>query len=104
MTAMGRRDDTLAKLGAVAPELRARYGVASLAIFGSVARGEDRPGSDVDLLVTFNPAAHVILLTLGAIASQLEATLGCRVDLLEDHRRLRPSFRVAIERDLCRVA
>ncbi len=35
------------------PEIKKRYGVATIGIFGSFARGEERPGSDVDVLVTF---------------------------------------------------
>jgi predicted nucleotidyltransferase len=33
-----------------------RHGVARLEVFGSLARGESRPGSDIDLLVTFQPS------------------------------------------------
>ncbi|MCB1154152.1 nucleotidyltransferase domain-containing protein, partial [bacterium] len=36
-----------------APELTKKYGVRRLAVFGSVARGEERPDSDVDMLVEF---------------------------------------------------
>ncbi len=42
----------LDRLNAEAPDLRARYGVKSLAVFGSMARGDDRDGSDLDILVT----------------------------------------------------
>ena len=56
-------------------------GVARLEVFGSLARGEARPGSDIDLLITFGPEVH-----LGweffALQDELEAILGSRVDLL----------------------
>jgi len=55
------------------------YGVKSLALFGSVARGEARPGSDVDLLVEFN--RPVGLFGLIAMQQRLEELLGCPVDL-----------------------
>ncbi len=42
---------------AEAPALRAKYRLESLAVFGSMARGDDREGSDVDILVSFEGAA-----------------------------------------------
>jgi len=45
--------DALALLRQAEPELKKRFGVATIGIFGSFARGEERPGSDVDVLVTF---------------------------------------------------
>ena len=55
------------------------YGVKNLALFGSVARGESRPGSDVDLLVEFD--RPVGLFGLIALQQRLEELLGCQVDL-----------------------
>ena len=51
-------------------------------VFGSVARGEARPDSDVDLLIEFTPGSQVGLLEMGAIREDLEAALGRPVDLL----------------------
>jgi len=48
------RDQTIQRLLASEREIR-QLGVRRLALFGSVARGEARPGSDVDLLVEFAP-------------------------------------------------
>jgi hypothetical protein len=45
------RERVLRVLADVSVELRARFGVRSLSLFGSVARGEAKPGSDIDLLV-----------------------------------------------------
>ncbi len=47
------RQAILQRLHAEAPALRKKYGVKSLAVFGSMARGDDHEGSDVDILVTF---------------------------------------------------
>jgi len=55
------------------------YGVKRLALFGSVARGEARPDSDVDLLVEFD--RPVGLFGLIALQQRLEELLGCPVDL-----------------------
>jgi predicted nucleotidyltransferase len=55
------------------------YGVKTLALFGSVARGEARPDSDVDLLVEFD--RPVGLFGLVALQQRLEQLLGCPVDI-----------------------
>jgi predicted nucleotidyltransferase len=62
------------------PTIRA-LGVARLALFGSVARGEARPDSDVDLLVQFSPGAKTFDRFL-ALSELLEALLGRRVELV----------------------
>jgi len=45
--------DARALLRQAEPELKKRYGVATIGLFGSFVRGEERPESDVDVLVTF---------------------------------------------------
>ena len=57
-----------------------RNDVARLRVFGSVVRGEDRPGSDLDLLVEFTRPKS--LLTLVGIEQELEEALGRKVDLV----------------------
>lgn len=61
-------------------EVIARYGLSNARLFGSVARGEDGPDSDVDLLV--DVPAGVGLISLGRCQSELEELLGVRVDLV----------------------
>jgi uncharacterized protein len=56
--------------------------VSRVDLFGSVARGESKPGSDVDLLVEFLPGSNPGLFEMGALKEELEERLGCRVDLL----------------------
>ena len=59
------------------------FGVKSLALFGSAARGEQTPQSDVDLLVEFDPRAGTIgLLAFVRLQHRLEELLGMRVDLV----------------------
>lgn len=64
-------------------------------LFGSVARDEHEDGSDVDLYVTMPPKLYNHV----AAALYLEELLGCNVDLVQEHRNLRPFFRKQIERD-----
>ena len=74
--------DTLRRLRALEPSLRAR-GVATLYVFGSVARGEATPDSDVDLAVEFRPEAEPSLFDLAHLTAELEDALGRKVDLGE---------------------
>ena len=75
----------------------AAHGVRNLRVFGSVARGEDRPDSDVDLLADLPP--DLGLFELGRVEAELEAILGSRVDLIPaDDLKLGTRERVA--RDL----
>lgn len=92
------------RLASEFPRLRSEFGVSELYLFGSVARGEPRPTSDVDVLVKFMPDRTVTLFTLSGLLTALEDLLGCRVDLVEDHPRLNPRFRARIQKDLLRVA
>jgi predicted nucleotidyltransferase len=69
------------------------FGASNVRVFGSVARGESHPGSDVDLLVDLAPARS--LLTWSAFWQALEAALGVKVDLAVESD-LRPEVRQAI--------
>ena len=53
------RQVILERLNAEAPSLRRKYGFRSLSVFGSLARGDDHEGSDVDILVTIRGQDHV---------------------------------------------
>ncbi|HET8997216.1 MAG TPA: nucleotidyltransferase domain-containing protein [Acetobacteraceae bacterium] len=59
-----------------------RYAIRRLSLFSSTLKGVDRPDSDVDLLVEFQPGAKPSLLTMAAIELELSPLLGGRkVDL-----------------------
>jgi predicted nucleotidyltransferase len=58
-----------------------RHQVKELFLFGSAARGEMRPDSDLDLLVDFLPGARPGLLGVSAMMREFAALLGRRVDL-----------------------
>jgi uncharacterized protein len=67
--------------------------IARLALFGSVLKGNDRPGSDVDLLVDFEAGEAPGLLGLAAIEAELSALLGGRRVDLRTAQDLSPHFR-----------
>ena len=66
-----------------AAELRSS-GIRHLALFGSVARGEAGPESDVDLLAELDPEAHIGLIRLAGIELRLGEILGRKVDFLAE--------------------
>jgi len=77
------RDEVLAILKVEKARLRAEFGVKSLALFGSVARNEATEGSDVDLLVEYEPERRVSLFGHVGTALHLEKVLGVpNVDLI----------------------
>lgn len=53
-------------------------------LFGSYARGEETPDSDIDLLVEYDKNARISLLTISYMMGELEKSTGRRVDLIED--------------------
>ena len=79
-------------------ELCRRYQVRELAVFGSAARGEMRPDSDVDLLVEFLPGAEIGLLEHAGLMLDLSQLLGRRVDLVSK-RGLKALIRDSILRE-----
>ncbi|RJX16887.1 MAG: nucleotidyltransferase [Desulforudis sp.] len=60
-----------------------RHGLLNVRVFGSVARGEDTPQSDVDFLVDLEKGRS--LLDLGGALIQLQELLGRRVDIVTEH-------------------
>ncbi|MGA3262013.1 MAG: nucleotidyltransferase family protein [Bryobacteraceae bacterium] len=72
-----------------------RFQVERLAMFGSAARGELRPDSDVDLLVEFRPEAEIGFIEYAGLMLALSELLGRKVDLVSKPA-LRPLLRDAI--------
>lgn len=69
-----------------------RYGVRELSVFGSAARGEMRPDSDIDLLVEFLPEAKGGLVERAGLMLDLATLTGRKVDLVSK-RGLKPRVR-----------
>ena len=95
------RDAVLERLRSHEHELKA-MGVARLSLFGSVARGEAGPDSDVDLAAEFDPAAQVGMFKYGGIAHRLEELLGVKVDLVGEPIE-KDRFRARVDRDRVHV-
>jgi uncharacterized protein len=96
-----RREEVIARIRAHEAELRA-MGVAHLALFGSVARGEDRPDSDVDVLIDVEPNRKFSLLDLSGVHLRLGEILAREVDIVS-RRGLRPRVADLIADDLTPV-
>ena len=89
-----------ARLAALLPALRTEYGVRSLSIFGSFARGEQTSESDLDLLVEFDEVPG--LFGFAGLQLHLEDQLGVRVDLFT-RPMLKPRIAPRVEADLVPV-
>jgi predicted nucleotidyltransferase len=72
-----------------------RYQVRELSLFGSAARGEMRPDSDIDLLVEFLPDAQVDLVDYAGLMLDLSRLLGRKVDLVSKNG-LKPLIRNSV--------
>ncbi|WP_374680964.1 nucleotidyltransferase family protein [Accumulibacter sp.] len=80
--------------------LTARFGVTRLALFGSTARDAAQPGSDIDILVSFDgPATSERYF---GVQFYLEDLFGCRVDLVTE-KALRAELRPSIEKEAVHV-
>jgi hypothetical protein len=95
------RQEILDRLRTEAPSLRLRFDVKTLAVFGSMARGDDREGSDVDVLVTFEGGTTFD--KYFDLKFHLEEILGRTIDLVTPNG-LRPTMRPQIEREAVHVA
>ena len=100
LVAIMRRDEALRILAGHRNAI-AGYGVRSLAVFGSVARDEAGPESDVDVLIEVERPFG--LFKLLAVTEFLEKILGQPVDVVTPNG-LRPEFREAVLREAIRAA
>ena len=94
------RQAVLRRLTGSIKEIRQRFSVKALSIFGSIARDEAIDNSDVDVLVTFNQKASFDIFM--DLKFYLEDLLGTSIDLVTD-KALRPKVRQAIEREMINV-
>jgi predicted nucleotidyltransferase len=96
-----KRDEAMRILSACTSELRKRFGVSELCVFGSVARDEARDDSDVDLMVSFEVTPSFT--SFMELKEFLQTQLAARVDLVT-RAGLKPRVRPHVEREALRVA
>ncbi len=80
--------------------LTERFGVEELAVFGSVARGNETSGNDIDILVSLN---NKTLQNYIALTEYLQPILNRKVDLVTKHKFLSTRFSKAIKEDIIYV-
>jgi len=96
-----RRADALSLISGHLPEFRRRFGVRELAVFGSTARDEATPASDVDVLVEFE--GPTTFDGYFGVKEALEGFLGTHVDLATP-AMLPPRLKLEVDREGVRVA
>lgn len=77
------------------PRLQKQYGISSLELFGSYVRGQQKRGSDLDLLVEFDNTVPLSLFDIAGIEYELSGLVGIRIDLVEKGA-IRPALRQRI--------
>ena len=78
-----------------------QYPISRIGLFGSFARNEDRPDSDIDILVTFEEP--ISLFTLVRIHRELSELLNRKVDIVSE-KYLHPRMKEAVQKDLKIIA
>ncbi|MBO4810965.1 MAG: nucleotidyltransferase domain-containing protein [Prevotella sp.] len=86
------RNETIEKLRSTRQYLDEHYGVHSMMLFGSLAKGQQHEGSDVDICVEMVPN----LFKQAGIKVYLEELLGCNVDVVRMRERMNPLFKQQI--------
>jgi predicted nucleotidyltransferase len=92
-----RRDDVIARLKNAEPALRAR-GIRRAAVFGSVARGEERPDSDIDIMIEVDPDFHLTIFDYVGLKEYVAGLFEGSVDVV-NRSGLKPYVRPAATAD-----
>lgn len=92
---MKTTSEYIALIKAHSDEIRSQFGVRTLRLFGSVSRGEQREGSDVDICVEMEPRILMIV----RLQRYLEQMLQCPVDVIRMHKHMNPYLLQNIEHD-----
>ena len=93
---METTNEYLAKIRKFKQEFAEKYGIISMGIFGSVARGEQKAGSDLDVFVELKEPDPFIIFD---IKEDLERICNCSIDLLRLRKGLRSLISKRIEED-----
>ena len=93
---MKTKDECIAVLKQFKEEFASKYGIRSIGIFGSVARGEQHEESDLDVFVELKDPDPFIMFD---IKEELERICNCKIDLLRLRKNLRSLISQRIARD-----
>lgn len=77
-------------------EFKNKYNVEKIGLFGSYARDEATENSDIDIFVKMKPS----LFDMVAIKEQIENDLDRKVDIIREHKNIKPIFLKMIQKDL----
>jgi len=77
-------------------EFHSQYNVEKIGLFGSYARDEATQNSDIDIFVTMEPNMFDMI----AIKEQIEEDLNTKVDIIRNHKNIKPFFLEMINKDL----
>lgn len=80
-------------------EFKSKYNVEQIGLFGSYARDEATENSDIDIFVKMKPS----LFDMVAIKEQIENDLDRKVDIIREHKNIKPIFLKMIQKDLIYV-
>lgn len=92
------REEAIARIKPHEAELRAA-GIVSLALFGSIARGDSREDSDIDLMCETDRNSRIDLISFAGIQRRLEQYIARPIDLVERHF-MRPRIKARAEADM----
>lgn len=73
-----------------------KYHIEKIGLFGSYARDEAKPDSDIDIFVKMQPS----LFDMIAIKEQIEKDLNKKVDIIREHKNIKPLLLKMIQKDL----
>ena len=77
-------------------EFHNKYSVEKIGLFGSYARDEATPESDIDIFVKMKPDIFRLI----AIKEQIEEDLNTKVDIIREHKNIKPFLLEMIHKDL----
>ena len=77
-------------------EFKNKYNVEKIGLFGSYARDEATENSDIDIFIKMKPS----LFDMVAIKEQIENDLNRKVDIIREHKNIKPIFLKMIQKDL----
>lgn len=92
---MSDKDKCVSILREYSCQIREEFGVTALSLFGSVARGDNRSDSDIDILVDMPAKMSLVV----GLKHYLETLLNSSVDVIRRHSHLSPKFMSQISHD-----